>query len=150
MQWFIVRRKDSGGEYDRRGEDGGRERDEESKGNFTHAPIWTPFNSSSTSSSVIFSPSCVSTYLSSPAPMNPFPSLSNTWKPRINSSMWWHRSCRWCHCYSGLVGLLASNLGRNGAIDERCSLRPQKRVIDVVCRLDDQGRCDDKGAQRCQ
>lgn len=53
---------------------------------WTDAPICTPFNSSSTSSSVIFSPSCVSTYRNSPAPINPFPSLSNTWNPRMNSS----------------------------------------------------------------
>ena len=52
----------------------------------TYGPIWTPLRSSSTSSSVIFSPSCVRTYLSSPAPMKPLPSLSNTWKPRMNSS----------------------------------------------------------------
>lgn len=45
-----------------------------------------PFNNSSTSSSDIFSPSCVRTYRSSPAPINPFPALSNTWKPLMNSS----------------------------------------------------------------
>jgi hypothetical protein len=50
---------------------------------------WTgkPFNNSSTSSSDIFSPSWVRTYLSSPAPMKPFPTLSNTWNPLMNSSV---------------------------------------------------------------
>ena len=52
----------------------------------THTPICTPFSSSSTSSSNIFSPSCVSMYHNYPVLMNPFPSLSNTWKPWINSS----------------------------------------------------------------
>jgi hypothetical protein len=51
----------------------------------THT-VATPFNSSSTSASDIFSPNWVNTYRNSPAPMRPLPVLSNTWKPLMNSS----------------------------------------------------------------
>jgi hypothetical protein len=54
-------------------------------GSATHT-TGKPFNNSSTSSSVIFSPNCVNTYRSSPTPILPRPSLSNTWKPLTNSS----------------------------------------------------------------
>lgn len=48
--------------------------------------VATPFNSSSTSASDIFSPNWVNTYRNSPAPMRPLPVLSNTWNPLMNSS----------------------------------------------------------------
>jgi hypothetical protein len=51
----------------------------------THT-VATPFNSSSTSASDIFSPNWVNTYRNSPAPIRPLPVLSNTWKPLMNSS----------------------------------------------------------------
>lgn len=52
----------------------------------THAVTCTPLSNSSTSSSVNFSPKLVKTYLSSPCPMYPLPSLSNTLNPLMNSS----------------------------------------------------------------
>lgn len=92
----------------------------------THLSILTPLSSSSTSSSLSFSPRLVSTYLSSPWPIVPLPSLSNTWKPRMKSSA--------CPTRPRSSALLApsgcSNANRRGLTGGSCRLESTWTVED--------------------